>query len=111
MSDEDYVDKHLKRLVEKGPDTLASLRAEVASKNEQFQQYARKMELDMNALAAENERLRAALGRARTVLGNMALENEGAIFNRWPIQHEPLRADARNLLPVIDAALEKEASA
>ena len=39
------------------------LRAEVASKNEQFQQYARKMETDMNALAAQNERLRAALKR------------------------------------------------
>ena len=61
MSDEDYVDKHLKRLVEKGPDTLASLRAEVASKNEQFQQYARKMELDMNDLGAENARLKARI--------------------------------------------------
>lgn len=40
---------------------MSTLRAEVASKNEQFQQYARKMELDMNALAVENERLRAAL--------------------------------------------------
>ena len=40
---------------------MSTLRAEVASKNEQFQKYARKMETDMNALAAQNERLRAAL--------------------------------------------------
>jgi hypothetical protein len=51
------------------------------------------------------EELEAALGRCRSVLGNMAMENEGAILNRWPISHEPLRSDARNLLPVIDAAL------
>lgn len=49
--------------------------------------------------------VRTALERCRTVLGNMALENEGAIFKRWPINHEPLRNDARNLLPVVDAAL------
>lgn len=42
-------------------DLITTLRAEVASKNEQFQQYARKMETDMNALAAQNEKLRAAL--------------------------------------------------
>jgi hypothetical protein len=35
----------------------------------------------------------------------MAKENEGAIFNRWPIHHEPLRSDARNLLPLIDEVL------
>lgn len=46
-----------------------------------------------------------ALVRCRTVLGNMALENEGAIFFRWPINHEPLRADARGLLPVVDDVL------
>jgi hypothetical protein len=51
------------------------------------------------------EPIEAALLRARTILANMALENEGAIFNRWPINHEPLRNDARNLLPVIDAAI------
>ena len=50
--------------------------------------------------------LRHVLIRARTILGNMALENEGAIFFRWPISHEPLGADAKNLLPVIDAALD-----
>ena len=55
------------------------------------------------------ETTKAALRRCRTVLGNMALENEGAIINRWPISHEPLRADARGLLPVIDAALEGKA--
>lgn len=47
------------------------------------------------------------LMRCRTVLANMALENEGhkAIFNRWPISHEPLRSDAKNLVPLIDEAL------
>ena len=45
------------------------------------------------------------LGRCHTVLFNMARENKGAIFNRWPISHEPLRADARNLLPLIDEVL------
>lgn len=56
-------------------------------------------------LEAENARLRHTMERCRTVLSNMALENEGAIFNRWPISHEPLRGDARSLLPVIEAAL------
>lgn len=50
-------------------------------------------------------RLRGVLKRCRTVLANMALENKGAIFFRWPISHEPLRSDAKHLLPVIDAAL------
>jgi hypothetical protein len=50
----------------------------------------------------ERDEARALLERCRTVLGNMARENEGAIFNRWPINHEPLRADARNLLPLIE---------
>lgn len=59
----------------------------------------------MRDAADEIERLRAALERARVVLDNMAMENEGAIFDRWPISHEPLRADAKNLLPVIRAAL------
>jgi hypothetical protein len=49
--------------------------------------------------------LMGLLERCRTVLGNMALENEGAIFNRWPINHEPLRSDAKNLVPLIDEAL------
>lgn len=52
--------------------------------------------------AATIERLTGLLGRCRTVLGNMARENEGATFFRWPINHEPLRADAKNLLPLID---------
>ena len=49
--------------------------------------------------------IEAALRRARVILANMAQENEGAIFNRWPINHEPLRNDAKNALPEIDAAL------
>jgi len=56
-------------------------------------------------LEAKLDRAIGALTRARTVLGNMALEREGAIFRRWPISHEPLRADARGLLPVIDEVL------
>lgn len=56
---------------------------------------------------AEVERLRAALERARTILTNMALEYERSApwMRRWHIPHEPLRADAKNLLPTIDAAL------
>lgn len=53
----------------------------------------------------ELARLIAVLRRANTILGNMAMENEGAIFRRWPISHEPLRGDAKNLLPEIDAVL------
>lgn len=63
------------------------------------------MRMEALRLFEENERLRELLERCRTVLGNMAIENEGAVFNRWPINHEPLRNDARNLLPLIDAAL------
>ena len=46
------------------------------------------------------------LERCATILGNMAKENEGAIFNRWAIAHEPLRNDARNILPDILKTLE-----
>lgn len=53
----------------------------------------------------ECEQVKSVLERARTILGNMAQENEGAIFNRWPISHEPLRTDARGLLPEIDRVL------
>jgi len=63
---------------------------------------------EMERLRDENERLRQALGRTRNVLGNMAAEHETgwrSIFARWPIHHEPLRSDARHLLPVINAAL------
>lgn len=60
--------------------------------------------------AAERDGLRGALERAQIVLTNMAAENEGAIFNRWPINHEPLRSDARHLLPVIAAALSQPKS-
>jgi hypothetical protein len=55
----------------------------------------------------DEERLRNVLERCRTILSNMAEENEGGgmFIPRWPIDHEPLRADAKNLLPLIDAAL------
>lgn len=48
------------------------------------------------------------LERCRTILENMAKENEGIVRwlgNRWPIHHEPLRVDAKALLPIIDEAL------
>ena len=53
----------------------------------------------------ELARLVSALERARTILANMAQENEGAIFKRWTICHEPLRDDAKGLLPDIDDVL------
>ncbi len=54
----------------------------------------------------ELRRIVSVLERARTILGNMAQENEPGVFvRRWPINHEPLRADARNLLPEIDGVL------
>jgi hypothetical protein len=62
-----------------------------------------------NAKKADRIReLLALLERCRTVLGNMALENEGhaRIFNRWQISHEPLRGDAKGLLPLLDEALD-----
>ena len=50
---------------------------------------------------------RALLERCRTILANIALEREPkwGIGMRWPIHHEPLRHDARNILPEIDRAL------
>lgn len=54
----------------------------------------------------------ALLKRCRTVLGNMAMERTGfwaALFGRrWPINHEPLRSDARHLLPLIDELIGAE---
>lgn len=55
------------------------------------------------------EQMRGVLERCRTVLGNMAEERPGfwASFfgRRWPVNHEPLRGDARNLLPLIAEVL------
>lgn len=70
---------------------MAELAAEVAEKGYDWKQRA--------ILLADT------LTRAQTVLANMAQENEGAIFNRWPISHEPLRADAKALLPLINEVL------
>lgn len=54
--------------------------------------------------------LMLALKRCRTVLANMAEEREGfwnEVFGRrWVISHEPLRADAKNVLPLVDAVIE-----
>lgn len=59
--------------------------------------------------ADDADAMRRALERCRTVLGNMAEERTGfwaSLFGRrWPISHEPLRADAKNLLPIIDEVL------
>lgn len=60
---------------------------------------------DVEALRRELAHVLYVLSRCHTVLFNMAQENEGAIFFRWPINHEPLRHDARNLLPLIDEVL------
>lgn len=60
---------------------------------------------ETDLLSEVAEPLARTLIRCQTILYNMALENERAIFFRWPINHEPLRADAKNLLPVISAAL------
>lgn len=55
------------------------------------------------------ENLENLLARARTILNNMAWQREGfwaTLANgRWFIHHEPLRNDAKNLLPLIDEAL------
>lgn len=55
-------------------------------------------------------RLLGLLERTRTILGNMAAERDGfwnsLVGRRWPVNHEPLRNDARNLLPLIDAEIE-----
>ena len=60
------------------------LRAEVASKNEQFQQYARKMEADIDALAAQNEKLRAALEKLSCKCpSNCNWEKYGDICPSW----------------------------
>lgn len=61
----------------------------------------------MTTTASREQRLEDVLRRARTVLANMAQENEGirVVLKRWPIDHEPLRNDARHLLPLIDEAL------
>lgn len=68
-----------------------------------------KLEARCARLTAERDALRERIALwetwARPVLTNMALENEGAIFARWPINHEPLRADAKHALEAIDAAL------
>jgi len=58
----------------------------------------------------DQREINTALARAATVLGNMAAENRLPWWNfwtpRWRISCEPLRNDARNLLPVIQDLLE-----
>ena len=69
---------------------ITALRAEVASKNEQFQQYARKMEADMNALAAQNEKLRAALHGVIRVADRKTAEFDEARAALEETKHECL---------------------
>jgi hypothetical protein len=57
-------------------------------------------------LTRERDALIHVLRRCQMVLSNMALENEGALFKRWPIHHEPLRSDAKHLLPLVEATLD-----
>ena len=61
----------------------------------------------MTEAADTIDTLVAVLEHAQTILSNMAQENPSAYFQRWPIHHEPLRSDAKNLLPILDAALAK----
>ena len=44
----------------------------------------------------------AVLDSVLVLLRNLSAENESPLFNRWPINHEPLRADARRLLPELE---------
>lgn len=54
---------------------------------------------------------RWALERAEFILAKMADERPGlwtsVLGLRWPINHEPLRNDARNALPEIQRAIER----
>lgn len=60
--------------------------------------------------ARVTEDLVLMLKRCRTILGNMAEEREGfwneLTGRRWPINHEPLRSDAKNIVPLIDDLFE-----
>lgn len=61
---------------------------------------------ELHRLRAEKVQLRAAVSRAKTVLENMAEKShEPWPWSRWAIHHEPLRVDAENLLPILNAAL------
>lgn len=74
---------------------------EIMIRNPSVMEFARDKE-------AEIERLRRLLGRGVTILDNMAKENKPAIafgWKRWPVHHEPLRADAKNLLAELRISL------
>jgi hypothetical protein len=88
------------RLVQQRESELAA-----AFRDDDKMKLLEKYRRDLDTTTARLERAEAALIRARTILGNMAQENQDAVLKRWPIHHEPLRADARALLPEIDAAL------
>ena len=105
-------------LLEEAADEIASLRAQRASERKEVAGEIERLRQLLDRTTSESLRVhtqlasaRKALERCRTVMCNMALENTdflSSVFQRWPISHEPLRADARNLLPVIEAALTDE---
>lgn len=88
-------------LIERQAREMAELQRKLTNEENYYEDMKIRAERAESALA-DKARI---LERCRFVLGNMAQENVGAIFNRWPISHEPLRNDARGLLPDIDAVL------
>jgi len=62
-------------------------------------------------MTEREQMLQCLLCDCHVVLSNMARENRPRslwqVFTtpRWPISHEPLRADARHLLPRIEAEI------
>lgn len=59
------------------------------------------------------DKLRALLWRCSTILSHMAAERTGTmarlVKGRWLIADEPLRSDAKNILPEIGKVLRPEA--
>lgn len=73
----------------------AALRAEVESKNDEFQKYARRMEADMNELGAENARLTARVRELEEGLYVIGYSN----LSLSAAADEENRRHARSLLP------------
>ncbi len=97
----DLAGQHIRKLRKE----IDATHAEVVHTQDELGRLLHSAEAQRDEARKQLASARSTLERCRTVLGNMALENEGAIFNRWPINCEPLRSDARNLLPIIDSAL------
>lgn len=66
--------------------------------------------LRSDAVHVANMKMHRVLERCEVILSNMALENPHTFLglHRWPIHHEPLRNDAKGVLPVIADALGKK---